>query len=196
MEGAGASLTVLARRGILAGLLLGSMAAVSGAWSVVGRRVAPAAPRTPAPEVLPVDTALAFPVEGGSAEGLPSGFLARRGLRLHHALDIPAPHGTPVRAVDDGTIEQLGTGGAGGITVRQLDRGRRFRFYYAHLSARAAGLEEGQEVRRGQVLGYVGSTGNARTSGPHLHFGLYAVTEGRGLGRPVDPLPLLRAPRS
>jgi murein DD-endopeptidase MepM/ murein hydrolase activator NlpD len=111
-------------------------------------------------------------------------------------MDIMAPRGTPVVAVDAGTVSRLGKGGAGGITVYQLDQSGRFGFYYAHLDRLAAGLAEGQVVRRGDVLGYVGTTGNAPATAPHLHFAIFEVQDGRTRwgGRPVNPYPLWRRP--
>jgi murein DD-endopeptidase MepM/ murein hydrolase activator NlpD len=106
-----------------------------------------------------------------------------------------APRGTAVVAVDGGTVSQLGNSGAGGITVYQLDEAGRYAYYYAHLDRLAPGLAEGQAVRRGDVLGYVGTTGNAPASAPHLHFAIYVIADGktRWGGRPVNPYPLWRS---
>ena len=119
---------------------------------------------------------------------------ARGATRVHDAMDIMAPRGTAVVAVDGGTVSRLGNSGAGGITVYQLDEAGRYGYYYAHLDRLAAGLAEGQAVRRGDVLGYVGTTGNAPASAPHLHFAIYVVADGqtRWGGRPVNPYPLWR----
>ena len=90
-------------------------------------------------------------------------------------------------------MSRLGNGGAGGITVYQLDEAGRYGYYYAHLDRLAAGLAEGQAVRRGDVLGYVGTTGNAPASAPHLHFAIYEVAGRRsraGAGGPINPYPL------
>jgi len=99
-----------------------------------------------------------------------------------------------VVAVDAGTVSRLGNSGAGGITVYQLDEAGRYGYYYAHLDRLIAGLAEGQAVRRGDVLGYVGTTGNAPASAPHLHFAIYVIADGqtRWGGRPVNPYPLWR----
>jgi len=140
---------------------------------------------------------LAFPVRGIEPAAIADSFTDARGLtRVHNAMDIMAPRGTAVLAVDAGTVSRLGSGGAGGITVYQLDQGGRYAFYYAHLDRLAAGLAEGQAVRRGDVLGYVGTTGNAPARAPHLHFAIYAVADGQGRwgGRPINPYPLWKRP--
>ncbi len=135
---------------------------------------------------------LAFPVRGIEPESIADNFTDARGAtRVHNAMDVMAPRGTAVVAVDAGTVSRLGTSGAGGITVYQLDEAGRYGFYYAHLDRLAAGLAEGQAVRRGDVLGYVGTTGNAPASAPHLHFAIYEVADGtRWGGRPINPYPL------
>jgi murein DD-endopeptidase MepM/ murein hydrolase activator NlpD len=93
---------------------------------------------------------------------------ARAQGRSHQGSDIMAPAGTPVMAACDGRIVRFFDSERGGTTIYQYDLAENYVFYYAHLSARAAGLAEGDQVRQGQVIGYVGSTGNATT--PHLHF--------------------------
>jgi peptidoglycan LD-endopeptidase LytH len=136
---------------------------------------------------------LAFPVRGIEPESIADSFADARGAtRVHNAMDIMAPRGTPVVAVDAGTVSRLGNGGAGGITVYQLDETGRYAFYYAHLDRIAPGLAEGQAVRRGDVLGYVGTTGNAPATAPHLHFAIYEVPDRRTRwgGRPINPYPL------
>lgn len=140
---------------------------------------------------------LAFPVRGIEPAANPDSFTDARGVtRVHNAMDIMAPRGTAVVAVDAGTVSRLGNGGAGGITVYQLDEAGRYGFYYAHLDRLAAGLAEGQAVRRGDVLGYVGTTGNAPARAPHLHFAIYEVAGGqtRWGGRPINPYPLWKRP--
>lgn len=140
---------------------------------------------------------LAFPVRGIEPASIADSFTDARGLtRVHNAMDIMAPRGTAVVAVDSGTVSRLGKGGAGGITVYQLDEAGRYGFYYAHLDRLAAGLAEGQAVRRGDVLGYVGTTGNAPASAPHLHFAIFQVADGQARwgGRPINPYPLWRRP--
>jgi murein DD-endopeptidase MepM/ murein hydrolase activator NlpD len=102
--------------------------------------------------------------------------------RLHKGLDIFARHGTPLVAVADGKVTQKTTGGLAGIGVEITDK-RSVEYFYAHLSAWADGLREGMRVRRGQVIGYVGNTGNAISTPPHLHF------EYQPGGRPRPPKP-------
>lgn len=117
---------------------------------------------------------LAFPVRGYE-RALRDTFDERRGNVPHEALDIMAPRGTAVVAVDDGTVAKLFNSVAGGITIYQFDPSMTLAYYYAHLDRYAPGLEQGGKVKRGQVIGYVGSTGNARAGAPHLHFTVYAL---------------------
>lgn len=136
---------------------------------------------------------LDFPVRGIEPRSIADSFTDARGAtRIHNAMDIMAPRGTPVLAVDAGTVERLGNGGAGGITVYQVDEAGRYAFYYAHLDRLVAGLAVGRKVRRGEVLGYVGTTGNAPAGAPHLHFAIYEIGEGKGRfgERPINPYPL------
>jgi murein DD-endopeptidase MepM/ murein hydrolase activator NlpD len=107
----------------------------------------------------------------------------------HEAVDVLAPRGTPVRAVEAGTIAKLFTSKAGGISVYQIDPSRQFVYYYAHLDGYAPGLKEGQAVQAGQMLGYVGTTGNAPANAPHLHFAIAQLSPGEGWwqGTPIDP---------
>jgi murein DD-endopeptidase MepM/ murein hydrolase activator NlpD len=158
-----------------------------------GTETAPILP--PPGELLARD--LVFPVRGIEPASIADSFTDARGAtRIHNAMDILAPRGAAVLAVDAGKVSQLGNGGAGGITVYQVDQTGRYGYYYAHLDRLAAGLAEGQEVRRGDVLGYVGTTGNAPASAPHLHFAIFEVKDGRVRwgGRPINPYPLWRRP--
>lgn len=118
---------------------------------------------------------------------------ARSEGRAHEGVDIMAPDGTAVLATADGRIAKLDRSARGGLTIYQFDAGERYAFYYAHLSAYAPSLREGDVVRQGQVIGYVGSTGNATT--PHLHFELQRLTEDRSWwrGETINPYPFLRA---
>ena len=141
------------------------------------------------------DRNLLIPVEGVEAEDLVSSFHDRRGAaRTHEAIDILAPMGTPVRAVEDGTVAKLFNSKAGGITIYQLDPSRRYIYYYAHLERYADGLREGLEVDRGQVIGYVGTSGNAPRNAPHLHFAIFRVLDPQRWwgGAPVNPYLVLR----
>ena len=162
------------------------------------------APRAPAVEAAAPSMAdaigalaarkLLIPVEGVNPNKLTDTFNASRAFgRRHDAIDIMAPRGTEVRAVEDGTIAKLFTSKAGGLTIYQFDPSQTFSYYYAHLDHYATGLAEHQAVRRGQLLGYVGSTGNASASAPHLHFGIARLGTDRAWwkGDPVNPYPLL-----
>ena len=117
---------------------------------------------------------LAFPVQGYE-QALRDTFHEKRGKAIHEALDIMAPRGTPVVAVEDGTVAKLFKSVPGGLTIYQFDPASQLAYYYAHLDRYAPGLQEGSRVRRGQVIGYVGSTGNAPPNAPHLHFAVFAL---------------------
>jgi len=137
---------------------------------------------------------LLIPVEGVPANRLTDTFDDARAIgRRHDAIDIMAPRGTEIRAVDDGTIAKLFTSQAGGLTIYQFDPTQTFSYYYAHLDHYAPGLAEHQPVKRGQLLGYVGSTGNASESAPHLHFAIARLGTDRAWwkGDPINPYPLL-----
>ena len=138
---------------------------------------------------------LTVPVQGVEPDKLVRSYHdARSGGREHEALDILAPRGTPVVAVEDGTIAKLFNSKAGGITVYQFDPGQNYSYYYAHLDRYADGIKEGMPVRRGQVLGYVGTSGNAPKDTPHLHFAIFQLTDAKRWweGTPVDPYDALR----
>jgi murein DD-endopeptidase MepM/ murein hydrolase activator NlpD len=138
---------------------------------------------------------LVMPVDGVAPDDLHDSFFdVRSGNRPHEALDIMAPRGTPVRAVRDGRIEKLFHSAAGGLTVYQFDPTQTYTYYYAHLDRYADGLEEGDTVKQGDLLGYVGSTGNASPAAPHLHFAIFRLTPERRWwqGEPLNPYSLLR----
>ncbi len=137
---------------------------------------------------------LEVPIPGVDREALPDSFDDRRsGPRPHAAMDLPAPKHTPVVAVEDGTIARLYEGTESGIAVYQYDPSGAYAYYYAHLDRYADGLEKGQPVKRGQVIGYVGTTGNAPAGTPQLHFAILALDDARRWwnGTPVDPLAVL-----
>jgi murein DD-endopeptidase MepM/ murein hydrolase activator NlpD len=123
-------------------------------------------------------------------------FAQRRagGSRGHEAVDILVPRHTPVVAVEDGTIARLFTSKAGGITIYQFDPTEQFCYYYAHLQRYAADLRDGQRVSKGDVIGYVGTTGNAPPTTPHLHFAIFQLTDAKRWweGRPIDPYLVFR----
>jgi peptidoglycan LD-endopeptidase LytH len=135
--------------------------------------------RQPRPRYLPV------PVDGLAPRRIADTFGApRSGGRRHEGLDLFARRGTPVRSTTQGVILHRGLNNLGGVTVSVLGPGGQ-RHYYAHLD-RWAGAPEGAWVEAGEIIGYVGNTGNARTTPPHLHYGIY-----EGSGHAINPLPLL-----
>ena len=141
------------------------------------------------------DRDLLIPVDGVRPEQLTRQFTDERGgSRRHEALDILAPRNTPVKAVEDGKIARLFLSKAGGITVYQFDPSGDFCYYYAHLERYADGLREGDTVRKGQILGYVGTSGNAPKNTPHLHFAIFRLSEAKHWweGTPIDPYDVLR----
>jgi peptidoglycan LD-endopeptidase LytH len=138
---------------------------------------------------------LLIPVVGVRPEQLTDTFSdALSEGRTHDAIDIAAPAGTPVVAVADGRIVKFHDSEAGGITIYQISEDERFFFYYAHLQSRAAGIAEGQPVKRGTVIGYVGDTGNAGQGNTHLHFSISTVIDSKRWwdGVSINPYPILR----
>lgn len=136
---------------------------------------------------------IAFPLRAYRISELKDTFHELRGRsRRHEALDILAPRGTPVLAVDDGPIVKLFTSKQGGLTIYQFDGREHFCYYYAHLDRYADGLKEGALVRRGEQIGTVGTTGNSPPNTPHLHFAVFRLgAEKRWWeGTPVNPYPL------
>jgi len=138
---------------------------------------------------------LELPVKGTIRDVLRDSFDETRGwTRRHEAIDIMAPRNTPILAVEDGTIARLFESKAGGTTVYQFDPSIRYVYYYAHLQRYADGMQEGRQVKRGQVLGYVGTSGNAANDTPHLHFAIFRLTDEKRWwdGRPIDPYNVLK----
>lgn len=137
---------------------------------------------------------LVVPVAGIAPKALVDTYDQARGGRKHEAIDIMAPRGTPVHAVDDGPVAKLFTSKAGGLTVYQFDPQGRVAYYYAHLDRYAAGLKEGMQLRRGDLVGYVGVTGNAAPDAPHLHFAMFKLGPDKRWwqGEPINPYPALR----
>lgn len=168
--------------------------------------IAPIATATAPPPVLPGEPpsmrdadaprAMIVPVAGIPRSAIRDMFHEARGSQRHEAIDILAPVGTPVIATDDGVVKKLFTSKPGGLTVYQFDPDQRFCYYYAHLDRYAPGLHEGQLLRRGEVLGYVGTTGNAPKDTPHLHFALIRLDKERRWwkGTYVNPYPSLKEP--
>jgi septal ring factor EnvC (AmiA/AmiB activator) len=139
---------------------------------------------------------LALPVAGVKQSELTDTYTQARagGARVHDAIDIMAAEGTPVVAAAPGKVEKIFySNGGGGNTVYVRSPDGRWTYYYAHLSAYAPGLHEGQAVRRGSPIGYVGHTGNASPDGPHLHFAINRMEPGQKWyqGSPINPYPLL-----
>jgi murein DD-endopeptidase MepM/ murein hydrolase activator NlpD len=150
-----------------------------------------------APAAAPANASdeLLIPVQGVRRDQLQDTFTdARSQGRRHDAIDILAPAGTPVLAVADGSVEKLFDSERGGLTVYQFEPSGRYAYYYAHLQRYADGLAEKQTIRRGQVLGYVGSTGNADPGAPHLHFEIHRLGPEKQWwkGESLNPYPLLR----
>jgi len=138
---------------------------------------------------------LTIPVQGVTASSLVHSYHdARSGGREHEALDILAPRNTAVVAVEDGSIAKLFFSKAGGNTIYQFDPGRDYSYYYAHLERYADGLKEGDAIHRGQVIGYVGTSGNAPKETPHLHFAIFRLTADKHWweGTPIDPYEILK----
>jgi murein DD-endopeptidase MepM/ murein hydrolase activator NlpD len=135
---------------------------------------------------------LRIPVEGFDVAHLHDNFAEKRGARVHEAIDLLAPRGTPVIAVDDGVVRKLFTSAAGGLTVYQFDPGETYCYYYAHLDRYAEGLAEGRFLKKGDRVGYVGTTGNAPPGAPHLHFTIYKLPGDKKwwAGTPINPYPL------
>jgi len=137
---------------------------------------------------------LAVPVEGVRAADLRDTFGDGRPGHRHEAIDIAAPRGTAVLAADDGTVVKLFTSVPGGLTIYQFDPDSRYAYYYAHLDRYADGVVEGMKVRRGDVIGYVGTTGNAPPDAPHLHFAVFRLGAERRWwqGEAIDPIQAFR----
>lgn len=170
-------------------------AKVARSGSVVAVEPQGAPPVEIAQQVVVGPAGLALPVLGVKSGELIDTYDAARGSgRRHDAIDIMAADGTPVIAAADGTIEKLFfSSGGGGITIYERATDPRWMYYYAHLSAYAPGLAEGQKVKRGQVIGRVGHSGDANASAPHLHFAINRMASGERWwnGTPINPYPLL-----
>lgn len=136
---------------------------------------------------------LTAPLENLQVSELSDSFLTRRGNLVHQAIDILRPQGDPLLAVTDGVVKKIGVNPLGGLTVYLIDAAGTYCYYYAHLSSYAEGLAEGQAVKQGDTLGYVGDTGNARGGPPHLHFQITRIQgDNWWQGPVVNPYPLLK----
>ncbi|MBI3651897.1 MAG: M23 family metallopeptidase [Acidobacteria bacterium] len=121
---------------------------------------------------------LIIPVAGVKREQLQDTYQAARSAnRVHNAIDIMAARGTPVLAVENGTIKRLFFSDRGGNTIYQLSRDGKLIYYYAHLERYADGLAAGKEVKQGEVIAYVGDSGNAGAGNYHLHFSIWRITD-------------------
>jgi len=168
--------------------------------SVATPATAPPATAVPsAAQAADAPSGLLLPVQGIPASQLRDTFTdARSEGRVHDAIDIMADAGTPVLAVADGKVEKLFDSERGGLTIYQFEPSGRWCYYYAHLQRYADGLAEKQIIKRGEVIGYVGSTGNANAEAPHLHFEVHVL----GLekqwwkGESINPYPLLKSAAS
>jgi len=160
-----------------------------------GESPPPAAPLARMDEEYLLDRSLMVPVDGVQPANVPDTYWQVRdgGVRAHQAVDILAPRGTPVLSTDSGTVLRLTKNSLGGITIYATDPDKRFVFYYAHLDRYATGLFEGKVVAQGEVIGYVGTTGNAPKNTPHLHFQVLRFVDARTWwnGPPFDPRPYL-----
>jgi murein DD-endopeptidase MepM/ murein hydrolase activator NlpD len=140
---------------------------------------------------------LIVPVRGLERDDLVPSFTDARGSsRRHEAIDILAPRGTEVLAVEDGKIAKIFTSDAGGLTLYQIDPSETFVYYYAHLDSYAPGLKEGDMLRKGDVVGTVGTTGNAPKNTPHLHFAISKLDPDKRWwgGTALDPFLVWRDP--
>ena len=157
---------------------------------------------SPTPTVVPADLdalrsqGMIIPVAGVASKELVDSFDDMRGgTRRHNAIDIMAKRNTPVLAATSGSVLKLHNSKAGGITVYMSDPTRRFVMMYGHLNSFRPGLKEGQPIKRGYIIGFVGSTGNANPLAPHLHF---QVTRNDNpdkdwwRGTPLNPFPIMR----
>jgi murein DD-endopeptidase MepM/ murein hydrolase activator NlpD len=172
----------------------------AASWAVavaaIGCLAGPAVRSAPADPVEELQKRhLTLPVQGLKRESLRDTFGEMRGTsRRHEALDILAPRDTPVVAVDDGTIAKLFVSKPGGNTIYQFDPTSTYAYYYAHLERYAEGLKDGAAVVRGQIIGYVGTSGNAPPDTPHLHFAVFKLTDEKRWwrGTALDPYPILK----
>lgn len=154
----------------------------------------PSAPETGSPQ----QEGLLLPVAGIPPTSVRDTFNDMRGSVPHEALDIMAPKGTPVIAAADGVIRKLFESRKGGYTIYQFSPDETLCYYYAHLDHYAPGLEEGQRVRRGDIIAFVGTSGNADAAGPHLHFAVTQLEADKKwwTGTPIDPYLMLEGVRN
>ena len=153
----------------------------------------------PAPSAAPLSrstSGLIIPVVGVRPDQLIDTFTSARSEgRVHDAIDIMAPGGTPVVAATDGEIVKFFDSERGGITIYELTPDKKFVLYYAHLQRRADGISEGMQVKQGTTIGFVGDTGNAGPGNTHLHFSIAAITDPKHFwtGTYLNPFPILKS---
>ena len=172
-----------------------STVAAPAVASTVPTPLAAAVDTLPGAVVVPPLAGLLVPVAGIKKEQLVDTFTQSRGQgRRHDAIDIMAARGTPVLAVDDGQVAKLFTSQRGGLTVYEFDRNQTVAYYYAHLDSYAPGVVEGKQLKRGDLIGFVGSTGDASVDAPHLHFAISVLGPDKKWwqGTAINPYPLLR----
>jgi murein DD-endopeptidase MepM/ murein hydrolase activator NlpD len=193
------------RSALASALLLIAAACAPGLKPIAGTTPAPVREAEPVAERVVAGAEMAegdylrarqlmVPVAGVEPHRVRDTFHAPRdgGARSHRAVDIMAPRGTPVLAADDGRVLRVSENRLGGRTIYVIDLAERFVYYYAHLDRYRDGLRAGMRLARGEVIGYVGSTGNASASAPHLHFQAMRYRPERYWdGEPVNPLPYL-----
>ena len=169
------------------------LAGIAVSALVTGRIVA-VQPPAPVASVGGGD-AITIPVAGVAKDALRDDFDSIHSGHPHHAIDILAPRGTRVLAAVDGTIRKLFESRAGGLTIYEFDAATERSYYYAHLDSYASNVIEGMHVRQGDVIGYVGTTGNAPPETPHLHFAINVLPEDKSWwkGEAIDPYPILVA---
>jgi len=173
------------------------IAFVAVLWLGTGRVVSPSVSSVEKPEtqIARIEKPLIIPVAGVRPDQLTDTYTASRSEgRTHDAIDIMAPADTPVLAAADGKIQKLFQSERGGTTIYQLSADQKLIFYYAHLARYADGLTEGKQVRQGEVIAYVGDTGNAGAGNYHLHFSIATVSDPKRYweGTNINPYPLLR----
>jgi murein DD-endopeptidase MepM/ murein hydrolase activator NlpD len=133
------------------------------------------------------------PLDSLKTSELHDSFNEIRGGHRHEAIDIMRPRGTPIRAVTDGIIRKVFISRAGGLTIYEFDNASVYCFYYAHLDDWAEQVHEGSRVARGEVIGYVGTTGDAEPDAPQLHFAIFKLGPDKTWwkGEAIDPYPIL-----
>lgn len=174
--------------------LIAFIAIILNACTTAPKRPSSSTSRLPTEQInrlksMPMPNRLAIPVEGIHPENLTDTWGSSRSSgRTHEGIDIMASRGTRVYSNTEGVIASLQSNNLGGKVIWLIGPSGAWH-YYAHLNDHRRGLKEGDYVKQGELIGYVGNTGNARHTAPHLHYGLYLTGKGRGA---VNPYPYLR----